>query len=53
MVQTFLYVQDHKRTYDIINIYKLYNVKAENLIPVAIVQERESRIRGQGCLGPT
>ena len=28
MVQTFLYVQDYKRTCDKINIYKLYKVKA-------------------------
>ena len=27
MVQTFLDVQDYKRTYDTINIYKLYKVK--------------------------
>ena len=29
MVQTFLSVQDYKRTCDIINIYKLYKVKAQ------------------------
>ena len=28
MVQTFLYLQDYKCTCDIINIYKLYKVKA-------------------------
>ena len=28
MVQTFLYVQDYKRTCYIINIYKMYQVKA-------------------------
>ena len=28
-VQTFLYVQDYKRTCDIINTYKLYKVKAQ------------------------
>ena len=27
MVQTFLYVQDYKLTFDINNIYKLYKVK--------------------------
>ena len=29
MVQTFLSVQDYKRTCDIINKYKLYKVKAQ------------------------
>ena len=29
MVQTFLYVQDYKRTCYIINIFKLYKVKAQ------------------------
>ena len=29
MVQTFLSVQDYKRTCDIINMYKLYKVKAQ------------------------
>jgi len=33
MVKTFLSVQDYKSTCDIINIYKLYKVKAQESSP--------------------